>query len=56
MMIMPYKSNAQERYFNTPEGRAKVGAKVVDEFNDASKYLKLPAKAKSRVARKVKGK
>ena len=42
---MPYKSLAQERFFNSPEGRAKVGAKVVEEFNSASKGMKLPTRA-----------
>ena len=41
---MPYKSLAQERYFNA--NRSKIGAKVVDEFNAASRGLKLPKKLK----------
>jgi hypothetical protein len=42
---MPYKSLKQERFFNSPEGRAKLGASVVDEFNAASKGMKLPMRA-----------
>lgn len=41
---MPYKSLAQERYFNA--NRDKLGAKVVDEFNAASRGMKLPARVK----------
>ena len=41
---MPYASRAQEAYFNA--NRAKLGGKVVDEFNAASKGMKLPARAK----------
>lgn len=43
---MPYKSKAQAGYFHTnPE---KVGgAKVVAEFDKASKGLKLPKRKKS---------
>jgi hypothetical protein len=43
---MPYKSQAQERYFNSPAGKAKVGPATVAEFNKASKGMKLPKKAK----------
>jgi hypothetical protein len=41
---MPYKSEAQRKYFNA--NRKKIGAKVVDEFNEASKGKKLPKKVK----------
>ena len=37
---MPYVSKAQEAYFNT--NRDKIGSKVVDEYNKASKGKKLP--------------
>lgn len=39
---MPYESDAQRRYFNSPAGKAKIGAKTVAEFNKASKGMKLP--------------
>lgn len=42
---MPYKSKAQERWANTPEGKKEMGKKNVEEFNKASKGLKLPEKA-----------
>ncbi len=41
---MPYKSEKQRKYFNA--NRKKIGAKVVDEFNKASKGKKLPKKKK----------
>ena len=43
---MPYKSQAQERYFNA--NRAKLSAQGVDveEWNAASKGKKLPARAR----------
>ena len=44
---MPYKSKAQEAYFNA--NKDKIGAKVVNEFNKASKGKELPAKAKKNV-------
>lgn len=41
---MPFKSQAQERYFNA--NRAKLGKQGVNvsEWNAASKGMKLPAK------------
>lgn len=46
---MPYKSDAQRRFFNSKEGKAKVGAKVVEEFNEESKGQKnLPDHVKSK--------
>ncbi len=42
---MPYKSLAQERFFNA--NKAKIGASVVNEFNSASKGLRLPKKVKT---------
>jgi hypothetical protein len=46
---MPYVSKAQQGYFHTAAGRKKVGAKVVAEFDAASKgksYRKLPKHVK----------
>ncbi len=43
---MPYKSLKQERYFNA--NKAKIGTKVVNEFNKASKGKKLPLKVKKK--------
>jgi hypothetical protein len=45
---MPYVSDAQRRFFNSSTGRKKIGAKVVDEFNEASKGKKLPEKISTR--------
>lgn len=40
---MPFKSKAQQRFFHSP-GAAKAGIKpgTVDEFDSASKGMKLP--------------
>ena len=47
MIIIPYRSKAQESYFNA--NKDKIGAKVVNEFNKASKGKKLPTKTKEKV-------
>lgn len=39
---MPWKSKAQERWGNSPAGHAALKDKGVQEWNDASKGLKLP--------------
>ena len=41
---MPAKSKAQLRFINSPSGIKALGAKKVNEFNQASKGLKLPNK------------
>lgn len=41
---MPYKSEAQRRFFNSEKGKEVVGEKNVKEFNKESKGLKLPEK------------
>lgn len=43
---MPYKSRAQAGYFHTHV--KKIGAKVVAEFDRASKGKKLPKKVSKR--------
>ncbi len=43
---MPWKSKSQERFGNSAEGRKKIGAAKVAEFNAASKGKKLPEKVK----------
>lgn len=40
---MPYASDAQRRYFNAQRGK-DIPADVVDEFNEASRGMKLPEK------------
>ncbi len=53
---MPYKSLAQERYFNANRGKLQAQGVDVNEWNQASKGLKLPArkKAKSGILGKIK--
>lgn len=41
---MPYKSEAQRRFFNSEKGKEVVGKKNVEKFNRESKGLKLPEK------------
>lgn len=42
---MPYKSEAQRKYFNSPAGKAKIGAEEVEHWNEVSKGKELPEKA-----------
>jgi len=49
---MPYKSAAQRAKFHILEKQGKISPKVVDEFDQASKGLKLPKK----IGTKKKGK
>ena len=39
---MPYKSDAQRRYFHAAESRGDISSKTVKEFDQASKGKKLP--------------
>jgi len=41
---MPFVSQAQERYFNANRGKLEKQGVNVDEWNQASKGLKLPKK------------
>lgn len=41
---MPYKSDAQRRFFNSEAGKKKIGEKEVEHWNKESKGLKLPEK------------
>lgn len=45
---MPYKSAAQRRLFHAKEERGEISKKIVDEYDQASKGLKLPEKVKSK--------
>lgn len=45
---MPYKSRAQEKYFNANRKKLEAQGVNVDEWNSASKGKKLPAKAKKK--------
>lgn len=42
---MPYKSDKQRRYMNWAAKQGKISKDVVDEYNKASKGMKLPEKA-----------
>ena len=44
---MPYKSLAQERYFNANRGKLEAQGVDVNEWNQASKGKKLPARKSS---------
>jgi hypothetical protein len=39
---MPYKSDAQRKYFNANKGKLESQGVDVDEWNSASKGMKLP--------------
>lgn len=39
---MPYKSDAQRRFFHAAEKRGDISAKTVNEFDKASKGMDLP--------------
>jgi hypothetical protein len=41
---MPYKSQAQRKYFNYLESKGKMPKKTVDDFNQASQGMDLPSK------------
>lgn len=45
---MPYKSLAQERYFNANRAKLERQGVNVDEWNAASKGKKLPKRAKKK--------
>ena len=51
---MPYKSEAQRKYFNVNKQELEKEGVNVDEFNKESKGLKLPKKVKLKV--KIKNK
>lgn len=52
--MSPYKSLAQERYFNANKKRLEKQGVDVDEFNKASKGMKLPKKATKKAPEKKK--
>lgn len=55
---MPYKSQAQERYFNANRKKLEREGVDVDEWNAASRGKKLPRRAKgsfSKLASRRKG-
>lgn len=44
---MPYKSDAQRRFFNANRDKMEAQGVDVDEYNQASKGMKLPERAAS---------
>ena len=52
---MPYKSDKQRRFFNSPTGKAKLGAEKVAEYNEASKGMKLPEAKEPKHVEKMPG-
>lgn len=50
---MPYKSDAQRRYFHFAESTGKISPDVVNEFDQASKGKKLPDHVKSAMSRRA---
>ena len=53
---MPFKSDAQRRFFNANRKSLERHGVIVDEWNESSKGLKLPehVRAGKRIARKRK--
>ena len=49
---MPYKSKAQERYFNANRKKLEKQGVDVEEWNKSSKGKKLPARAKTKKTKK----
>jgi hypothetical protein len=47
-MKLPYKSKAQEKFFNVNRKKLEKQGVDVDEWNKASKGKKLPNKAKKK--------
>jgi hypothetical protein len=49
---MPFKSNAQRKFFNANKAELEKQGVNVDEYNNASKGLKLPERAKKKKTKK----
>lgn len=49
---MPYASRAQEKFFNANRAKMEAQGVNVDEWNSASKGMKLPARAPAAAAPK----
>lgn len=50
---MPYVSSAQEKFFNANRDKLEAKGVNVDEWNKASKGLKLPEHVKKNIIKKV---
>jgi hypothetical protein len=51
---MPYKSEAQRKYFHAAEAKGDISPKVVKEYDKASKGKKLPQKKFSKLKKMMK--
>jgi len=49
---MPFKSEAQRKFFNANRAKLEAQGVNVDEYNEASKGKKLPKKVKKKGKRK----
>jgi len=52
---MPYKSRAEDAYFNKNRAKLEAQGVDVDEWNAASKGMKLPERVKSPAKSKPRG-
>lgn len=50
---MPYKSEAQRRFFNSPVGKEKIGKKEVEHWNKVSKGKELPEKVEDTLGKAI---
>lgn len=46
---MPYASDKQRKFFHAAEARREIKKSVVEEYDQASKGKRLPAKVKPKV-------
>lgn len=51
---MPYKSEAQRRFFNSEAGKEKLGEAEVEHWNEESEGMKLPEKVKDTLDKAIK--
>lgn len=45
---MPFKSTSQRKAMNAKAERGEISKKVINEFNESSKGMKLPKKVKKK--------
>lgn len=51
---MPFKSNAQRKFFHAAEERGEISKKTVDEFDKSSKGRQLPEYVKGSKFKRIK--
>ena len=51
---MPYKSEAQRKFFNSEAGKEKIGEAEVEHWNKESEGMKLPEKVKDTLDKAIK--